>query len=307
MSSTNLDAPSTKLTLATIAIVVGLHVLTAVALASVKTPEMKVEPEKVTPPIEIELITPPPPPPPVEIEEIKVEEKPKLVRQLDTKPKAKPVAAPRNVKPPPKPPKDPSNNKPPAPSPSNNQPPDKLPPESTNNTSANDGQKNLGGVVASSTKTIVQKVKPTAQQPTIDTSANNNKGNNSPSNIGDGQKNTGGSNEGGNQKETIPPVDTGPVSFGGSEASWRSGREPRLGFLANESSLKDKGSISVTAAITVDEKGNITKVSISPSTGNRKIDREIEKAIRRAKLTPFIRNGVAVRGTVSLPIRYKLP
>ena len=306
MSSTNLDAPSTKLTLAAIAIVVGLHVLTAVALASVKTPEMKVEPEKVTPPIEIELITPPPPPP-VEIEEIKVEEKPKLVRQLDTKPKAKPVAAPRNVKPPPKPPKDPSNNKPPAPSPSNNQPPDKLPPESTNNTSANDGQKNLGGVVASSTKTIVQKVKPTAQQPTIDTSANNNKGNNSPSNIGDGQKNTGGSNEGGNQKETIPPVDPGPVSFGGSEASWRSGREPRLGFLANESSLKDKGSISVTAAITVDEKGNITKVSISPSTGNRKIDREIEKAIRRAKLTPFIRNGVAVRGTVSLPIRYKLP
>ncbi|MBF0659214.1 TonB family protein [Psychrobacter sp. NG25] len=306
MSSTNLDAPSPKLTLATIAVVVGLHVLTAVALAAVKTPEMKVEPEKVTPPIEIELITFPPPPPPVEIEEIKVEEKPKPVEKLDTKLKAKPVTAPV-VKKSTKPVKDPSINKPAAASPSNNNPPDELPPESTDNTTDNNDQTDLGGVVDNSTTTVVQVETNLGKKPTIDTSTNNNKGSNSPISTGAGKKNTGGSNEGVNQKETTPPVDTGPVSLGAGEASWRSGREPRLGFLAKESSLRDKGSISVTAAITVDEKGNITNVSISPGTDIRSVDNKIKRAIKKAKLKPFIRNGVAVRGTVSLPVRYDLP
>ena len=303
MSSTNLDAPSPKLTLATIAVVVGLHVLTAVALAAVKTPEMKVEPEKVTPPIEIELITPPPPPPPVEIEEVKIEEKPKPVEKLDTKLKAKPVTAPV-VKKSTKPVKDPSINKPPAASPSNNNPPDELPPESTDNTTDNNNQTDLGGVVDNSTTTVVQVETNLGKKPTIDTSANNNTGSNSPSSTGAGKQNTGGNN-GGNQKETTPAVDTGPVSFGTSEASWRS--PPRLDFLAKESSLRDKGNISVTAAITVDTKGNITNASISPSTGVRSVDNKIIRAIKKAKLTPFIRNGVAVRGTVSVSLSYVIP
>ena len=301
MSSTNLDAPSPKLTLATIAVVVGLHVLTAVALAAVKTPEMKVEPEKVTPPIEIELITPPPPPPPVEIEEIKIEEKPKPVKKLDTKPKAKPVTAPV-VKKSKKPVKDPSINKPPAASPSNNNPRDKLPPESTNNTTDNNEQTDLGGVVDNSTTTVVQVETNKGQQPTIDNNPNSGKGTNAPSSVGSGNKNTGGK-DGGNQKETTPPVDTGPVSFGASEARWR--KEPNLRFLERERE-RLKENISVTAAITVDEKGNITQASISPSTGIEQIDSKIIRAIKKAKLTPFIRNGVAVRGTINLPIRYEV-
>ncbi len=57
MSSTDLDAPPLKLILAAIIIVVGLHVLTAVALVAIKTPDIKVEPKKDTPPIEIEMVT----------------------------------------------------------------------------------------------------------------------------------------------------------------------------------------------------------------------------------------------------------
>lgn len=57
MSSTDLDAPPLRLILAAIFIVVGVHVLTAVALVAIKTPQMKVEPEKDTPPIEIEMVT----------------------------------------------------------------------------------------------------------------------------------------------------------------------------------------------------------------------------------------------------------
>lgn len=303
MSSTDLGAPPLKSILLAIVAVVGLHVLAAVALAMVKPPEIKPEPKKETPPIEIKLITPPPPPPPVEIKEVKIEEKPKPVKKLDTKPKAKPVTAPV-VKKSTKPVKDPSIKKPPAASPSNNNPPDELPPESIDNTTDNNDQTDLGGVVDNSTTTVVQVETNLGQQPTIDTSTNNNKGSNSPISTGAGQKNTGGSNEGGNQKETTPAVDPGPVSLGSGEASWR--REPNLRFLERQrETLKEN--ISVTAAITVDEKGNITNASISPSTGNRKIDIKIEKAIKKAKLKPFIRNGVAVRGTVSVPIRYKLP
>ena len=302
MSSTDLAAPSRKLLLTAIMIVVGLHVFTVVALAAIKTPELKID-KKETPPIEIEQVTPPP----VEVEEIKVEEikveeeKPEPVRKLDTKPKAKPVTAPSTVKQT-KTPKDSSNKKSPAPSPSNNNPTDELPSESINNKPADNEKPNLGGVVDNSTTTVIKVNKPTAQKPTIDTSTNSNQGVNKPSSVGDGSKNTGGGNEGGNQQETQSPVDTGPVSFGASEASWRS--EPQLGFLANERSLKKKGSISVTAAITADEKGNITKVSISPSTGISSVDNKIIRAIKKAKLTPFIRNGVAVRGRVSVPVSY---
>lgn len=99
MSSTGLDAPPFKLIFMAIIIVVGLHVLTAVALVAVKTPELKIEPKKETLPIEIELVTPPPPP--IEIEEKKIEKKKsEPVREVkrepkpQSQPKAKPKAAP---------------------------------------------------------------------------------------------------------------------------------------------------------------------------------------------------------------------
>ena len=43
MSSTDLEAPSRKLLFAAIIIVLALHVLTVIALAAIKTPELKVE------------------------------------------------------------------------------------------------------------------------------------------------------------------------------------------------------------------------------------------------------------------------
>ena len=93
MSSTDLDAPSLRLILAAIIIVVGVHVLTAVALVAIKTPQIKIEPEKNTPPIEIEMVTLPPPPP-IEVEALKSEEeKPQTTRKVDTKPKPKPAVA----------------------------------------------------------------------------------------------------------------------------------------------------------------------------------------------------------------------
>ena len=57
MSVTNLNAPPHKLTLTVIGAVVGLHVLTAVALVMVQTPTLIEELPKPAPPIEIQLLT----------------------------------------------------------------------------------------------------------------------------------------------------------------------------------------------------------------------------------------------------------
>ncbi|WP_250162999.1 hypothetical protein [Psychrobacter sp. WY6] len=101
MSSTDLDAPPLKLILAALIIVVGLHVLTAVALVAIKTPEIKVEPKKDTPPIEIEMVTLPVKTAIPEVEEVqevtpkkavpKTESKPEPKKQAPSKPKVAPV------------------------------------------------------------------------------------------------------------------------------------------------------------------------------------------------------------------------
>ena len=57
MSVTNLNAPPRKLTLTVISAVVGLHVLTAVALVMVQTPTLIEELPEPAPPIEIQLLS----------------------------------------------------------------------------------------------------------------------------------------------------------------------------------------------------------------------------------------------------------
>ena len=69
MVSRNFNTPPLKLTLLIIGMVVILHVLTAMALAMVKTPAPIIEPLKVTLPIEIELITLAPP---IEVESLEI-------------------------------------------------------------------------------------------------------------------------------------------------------------------------------------------------------------------------------------------
>jgi TonB family protein len=57
MNSTNFNALPPKLTLIAIAAVVGLHVLTAMALVSIQPPTAVTKPPEITPSIEIQLVT----------------------------------------------------------------------------------------------------------------------------------------------------------------------------------------------------------------------------------------------------------
>ena len=90
MSSTDFNTPPIKLIMLAVSLVVGLHVLTAMALVAIKPPAPTIELPTVTPPIEIQLV----PPPPVEIEEVVIKEiKEEPVKKVKIQPKAKPVAA----------------------------------------------------------------------------------------------------------------------------------------------------------------------------------------------------------------------
>ena len=57
MSSTDLDAPPLKSLLLAIVAVLGLHVLAAIALVAIKTPELKPEPKKEMSPLEIKFVS----------------------------------------------------------------------------------------------------------------------------------------------------------------------------------------------------------------------------------------------------------
>lgn len=79
-----------------------------------------------------------------------------------------------------------------------------------------------------------------------------------------------------------------------SNASWE--RRPNW---SNLSSDKISGSASFTATLTIDASGRIVAVS-GVSTGDKSLDRQIEQAIRRAKLKPFkSADGQPMSGTAS--------
>lgn len=79
-----------------------------------------------------------------------------------------------------------------------------------------------------------------------------------------------------------------------SNASWQ--RKPSWDGLTSE---KLNGSASFTATLTIDASGRIVAVS-GVSTGDKSLDRQIEQAIRRAKLKPFkSADGQPMSGTAS--------
>ncbi|MBH0065624.1 MULTISPECIES: hypothetical protein [Psychrobacter] len=291
MSSTNLDAPSPKLTLATIAVVVGLHVLTAVALAAVKTPEMKVEPEKVTPPIEIELITPPPPPPPVEVEEINLKEDPEPVREVKPKPKAKPVAAPKpkvvEKKQPVEKPKPAKLTPPPA--------KQDTTPKKSPDTQAADKQLEILAAKAAQARrdellaqqkeranANAQAIKDAAAAQAIKDAA-------AAKAAADAQAKADARAKA--DAEAAAAASNTPQSFSGSDASW---------IVAPDFTGISSKSQTLTIRFTVTKQGVIQSINVSGK--DRDAVREVKRRMGNSKIKPFIRGGVAVVGNVTMSV-----
>ena len=337
MSSTDLDEPPLKLILAAIIIVVSLHVLTAVALVAIKTPEIKVEPKKDTPPIEIEMVTLPPPPS-MEVEE----EKPQTTRKVDIKPKPKP-------KPKTKPavaskPKAVQKSKPiekskPAvkPAVTSENPKTKTQPnttkalenepfehevkrqESISAVQAADNERKM--MVAQAEKAAHDKAAQAEKaakeaQRLADAKAAQVKADAKKSlEIADAKakaeadaraaKVAADARENAAAQAAAAASNT-PVDFTATDANWMS--RPNFSFPTSAARRAKSGDrLTVVLVFRVNKQGGIDNVSVAQSSGNSLLDQAAKKQANSGKFKPFTEAGVPVVGNATLSIDYVVP
>lgn len=65
--------------------------------------------------------------------------------------------------------------------------------------------------------------------------------------------------------------------------------------------------LAVSLKLLVNESGNITKVEIVESSGNRCLDSSAAYQVRTGLMKPFVIKGKKVAGQVTLPIKFEVP
>ena len=96
------------------------------------------------------------------------------------------------------------------------------------------------------------------------------------------------------------------ISAGRANASWRNKPRPEFPQRALRNA-RPGDSFTVTLRMEVDKQGSITNVSIASSSGNSIIDNDAVTTFKRGRFNPFMENGVAVVGIVTLPVTYEVP
>ena len=325
MSSTSLDAPPRRLKIAAVVIVVGLHLLTALALAAIKTPELKVEAEKNTAPIEIELVTLPTEDPASEVEvtEIAPKEEPK--------PQAKPVVQPK-----PKTPVKPVVEKKTAPKAAPKEPvkkqqtkdkPKDKKIEPKVDTAAADEQRRL---IAAQTKAAAEKADRDAQtnrdakaqaardaakaardaadakatREAADTAARARDA--QAKAAADAKAAKEAADKAAAAEKAAVAASNTPVPFTASAANWASA--PNFSFPDSAARRATSGeTFTVVLTLRVNKQGGIDSVGVAKSSGNTRLDKEAQRQVRSGKFKPFTKNGAPVVGNVTLPVAYQVP
>ncbi len=322
MSSTSLDAPPRRLKIAAVVIVVGLHLLTALALAAIKTPELKVEAEKNTAPIEIELVTLPTEDPASEVEvtEIAPKEEPK--------PQAKPVVQPK-----PKTPVKPVVEKKTAPKAAPKEPvkkqqtkdkPKDKKIEPKVDTAAADEQRRL---IAAQTKAAADAKTAAAEKAARDAQANRDAQAQTARDAANAKAARDAAENAARAKATrdaqakaaadakaakeaaekaAAAASNTPVNFTASAANWASA--PNFSFPDSAARRATSGeTFTVVLTLRVNKQGGIDSVGVARSSGNTRLDKEAQRQVRSGKFKPFTKNGAPVVGNVTLPVAYRVP
>ena len=322
MSSTDLEAPPIRSILLSILVVVGLHVLTAVALVSIKAPKLQPEPKQDIPPVEIEFVTLPTksaapiaetkePVQQVQKVTVKKEVQPKPVQQ----PKAEPPPKKRVETPiePAKPVVKKVSETPPiiatekTSTESSQKPvpkeavPKKISPEPIVDTSAADEQRKEAAARA---KKAAQEAQDRAAQEAkrvADAKA-------------EAQAKAAREAEAAAQAKAAKEAaeaaaraqSNEPVSFTASAANWASA--PNFSFPDRAARRARSGdTLNVVLVLRVNKQGGIDSVRLAQSSGNTLLDKEAQRQVRSGKFKPFTKNGAPVVGNVTLPISYAVP
>ena len=317
MSSTDLDAPPLKAILIAIIVVVGLHVLTAVALVTIKPSEPKIERVQVTPPIEIEFVSLPAPntEPEVKAEQPVVQQKPQPIVEPERieppkpQPQQKPIAEPKAKVVTAKPTE--IKNKTADVEPVakvENKKPDIIKKESPKiDTSMADEQR----------KIIAEKAAQDAHARAVADA----KAAREAQAAADAKTAKEAAQKAAQAKAAIQAAETAaradaeakaatasnePVNFTASNANWASA--PNFSFPERAAKRARSGdTLNVVLVLRVNKQGGIDSVRIAQSSGNSLVDKEAQRQVRSGKFKPFSKNGVPVVGNVTLPIAYAVP
>lgn len=316
MSSTDLEAPSRKLLFAAIIIVLALHVLTVIALASIKTPELKVENKNDASPIEIELVSLPaetatpvaevkaapkeePRPPVVE----QPQPEPKPVEQPKPKTPAKPVVTETKVQPKATP-KEPVKKQE-----TKEKPKEPLVDPKIAEAAANEQRKLIA---AQAERAAQQAQAQAAREAQANRDAQAQAAREAQAQAARAAAEAKAAKEAAARAQAdaaakaAAAASNTPVNFTATNANWASA--PNFSFPDRAARRASPGDVlEVVLVLRVNKQGGIDSVNVAKSSGNTLLDKEAQRQVRSGKFKPFMKNGVPVVGNVTLPIAYKVP
>ena len=326
MSSTDLETPPTRLILLSLLVVVGLHVLTAVALAVIKTPKPQPAPKEDITPVEIEFVTLPAnnavakvetkePVQQVKKVTVKKEVQPKPVQ----KPKAEPPPKKRVETPiePAKPVVKKVSETPPiiatekTSTESSQKPvpkeaaPKKISPDPIVDTSAADEQRKEAAARA---KKAAQEAQDRAAQEAKRVADAKAAAQAKAAREAEAAAQAQAAREAAEAaaEAAARAQSNEPVSFTASAANWASA--PNFSFPDRAARRARSGdTLNVVLVLRVNKQGGIDSVRVAQSSGNALLDKEAQRQVRFGKFKPFTKNGAPVVGNVTLPISYVVP
>lgn len=312
MSSTDLDAPPLRLILIAMIIVVGLHLLTAIALIAIKAPKLKVERIQETAPLEIQMVT------------LSAEPAESVVAEVEETPKNEPEPKP---KPPQKvaavTPQEPviKEKKPTV---QKETPPQKQPiKEQPVKKKVEDKQPDIDKAADNERKILAAQAEKAAQQAhakavqeaqaTRDAQAEADaKAANAAKQAAEikaakqAAEAAARAKAEADAKAAAAAASNTPVNFTATNANWASA--PNFSFPNRAARRARSGdTLNVVLVLQVNKQGGIDSVRVAQSSGNAALDKEAQRQVRSGKFKPFTKNGVPVVGNVTLPISYTVP
>ena len=333
MSSTNLNTSPYKLIAIVVSVVVSLHALTAIALVMVASPEAKPETVDITPPIEIQLLTPLVPI--EEIEEIEIENEPvKAVLEdqpqptLKPKPKNKPqtaVSSPSQVIKEPKPnvrkderqPK--VNTRTTTDKGSTNQPLVDNHSKPVFDEGLNDAEKRKQLLAAQAHEKAMLQAQAARETEQARLQAEQNAQTKRDAQIAAAKAQAvkdaaeraaqakAAAKEAAAKAEQAAAAQTAsnePVGYGNiGKSSWQ--KEPDFRFIKSKTYKfnRTQAELNVSVSMSVDARGQLHNIKIKKSSGDNQFDRDFVKALSNAKLHPATKNDKPIVSNATFPFR----
>lgn len=328
MSSTDLEAPPLRLILIAIILVVGLHLLTAIALVIIKAPTLKDEPIKETPPLEIQMVTLPTQPIEnvvTEVEEVpqskaesiptskpepkpepKTQQKMKAVTPVDPvvreeEPivqKEKPVQTPPIKE---LPVKKKIEDKPPV--------IDKSVADEQRRIIAAQAEKTAQQAERQAQAKALQEAQAQAArdaQAQADANAAKEAAQKAAQAKAEREAEAAARAKAEAAAKAAAAASNEPVNFTASAANWASA--PNFSFPDRAARRARSGdTLNVVLVLRVNKQGGIDSIRVAQSSGNPLLDKEAQRQVRSGKFKPFTKNGAPVVGNVTLPIAYAVP